>query len=123
MTLLTGSLLATFLTIVIESFITFCLGYQKRKVFFCVILVNLITHPAFCFLLYTNSLVGIFDSSNQLWIVLLELIIVLIEFVLLFFAFRGDWRKWLMLSFLMNLGSYLMGFVIDLQNVVNRILW
>lgn len=112
MALLTGSLLATFLTIFIESFITFCLGYRERKIFFCVILVNLITHPTFCFLLYTNSLVGVFDPNNYLWIILLELIIVLVEFSLLLFTFRGDWREWLTLSFLMNLGSFLMSFII-----------
>ncbi len=119
--ILISSLLATFLTILVESFITFCLGHRERKVFFCVILVNLITHPVVCFFLYTNSLIGLFNSNNYFSIILLELIIVLIEFGLLFFTFRGNWRKWLMLSFLMNLGSYLLGFVIFKNTIITKI--
>ncbi|MCK4636007.1 MAG: hypothetical protein KAT32_04015 [Candidatus Moranbacteria bacterium] len=103
-----GSLLATFLTIVVEIFIALCLNYRKKEILAGVILVNLITHPAFCFFLYTNSLVGIF-SLNNFWIIFLEIIITLVEFGLLFFAFRGDWQKWFILSFLMNLGSFLLG--------------
>lgn len=110
MTLL-SSILTTFLTILVESFVAFCLGYKDRKVFICVILVNIITHPLFCFFLYTNSLTGWF-KLNYFSIILIELLIVLVEFGLLFFVFQGDWRKWLILSFLMNLGSYLMGIII-----------
>lgn len=109
MTLL-GYLLALILTIISEVAVTSWVGY-KKKVVLAVILVNLISHPIFGFVLWNNELLQII-SLNWFWIIFFEFVIVLVESWLLFFALEKKWLQWLKLSFLMNGSSFLLGLAI-----------
>lgn len=104
-------LLALTLTIFIELCVAISMGYRKRRDLECIILVNLITNPIFnyfliCYYLLTNS------NLHMLYIIILEILIVFIEYLLLKKAMNYKNSKILLLSFFMNSVSYLSGTII-----------
>lgn len=108
---LIGYFLTFFLTIFFEILVVFLLKGKNLKLFQAVVLANFITHPIFGFFLWNNSLFG-FLELNDFWIVFIEWIIVFIEAFLLFFVFRKNYWNWFLVSFLMNLTSFLLGKII-----------
>jgi hypothetical protein len=73
-----------------------------------VILVNLVTNPSLNYLLYLNAYFGAIRHCFLL-IVLLEAAVILVEWALLVFALRGNKLSLFVLSFIMNVCSYLTG--------------
>jgi len=101
-------LLALFLTIVIELAVAFFFGFRKKLEIIAIIFVNLFTNPTLNYLILVNGNFSFF-KINSLIIVLLEIMVVLIEWKLLAFALPEKSKKILTLSLVMNFCSYVVG--------------
>jgi len=111
MTLISSYLLTLFLTIIIELGVTFFFGFRKKLEIIMIVFVNIITNPILNYLLLVNYHFSFFKSS-LLIILILEVIVVLVEWKLLFFALQEKSEKLLKLSFAMNFCSYIAGVLI-----------
>jgi hypothetical protein len=105
------SLLALLLTEIVEITVALFLGYRRPREIIAVFLVNLVTNPSLNFLLFLNDYFGFIRHRLPL-ILVLEGAVVLIEWALLVFALRGNWKSLFVLSFAMNTCSYLTGVLI-----------
>lgn len=104
--------LALILTVVIEAAVAAWLGYRTRRDQKCIFLVNVITNPAFNYLLIIfNLATGLWPS--ELFIIFLEMIIVVIEWRLLARATGHESRNIFALSLLMNAASYSSSLLIE----------
>jgi len=112
--LLNSLFFALLLTIIIELIIAWLLGYKKKPEIITIILINVITNPLLNYLLLINDRSSFFKITLGI-IILLELIVVLIEWGLLFFTLQEKPKKLLVLSFVMNLCSFLTGLIIFKQ--------
>ncbi len=111
MSLISSYLLALFLTMVIELAIALFFGFRKKIEIIAIVFVNLLTNPILNYLLLVNDHFSFF-KSNLLIILLLEAVVVLIEWKLLVFALQEKPKKLLALSLAMNFCSYFAGFLI-----------
>lgn len=99
---------ALFLTLVIELSVIYLLGYKTKKALLAGALVSLVTHPIFGYFLWINlsfELVHI----NFFSLVLIEILIMLVESLLLYYALGYKYSSMLKLSFAMNTVSFLLG--------------
>jgi len=101
-------LVALVLTILIEVAVAVVLGYRKKLEIATVVLVNIITNTILNYFLYASEHFKII-VVNTVMITILEAIIILVEWQLLRFALRQDSKKLFILSFAMNISSYLIG--------------
>ena len=101
-------LVAILLTIILEIivyFIWFRKEYSKT-LGYCV-LINLLTVPL------ANFFYGFFSASkNIVGLLGIEIVVFLIEFVLIMFLFKMKWWKALILSFVANVFSFILGLFI-----------
>ncbi|MDP4093452.1 MAG: hypothetical protein Q8920_08835 [Bacillota bacterium] len=104
-------LLPLILTIIIESAVSFILGYRGRLFYFTIVTVNFITNP---FLNFVILLIGFFGllKSYYLFVLPMEVLIVFVEWMLLKYATRKDSKSLLLLSAVMNSASFLTGLLI-----------
>ena len=79
--------LALILTQLVELFVAYVLGFRTKKDIITVIFANLITHPLLCYFLWMNSFIFIIPI-NYFSIIALEISIVLLESILLFFTLK-----------------------------------
>ncbi len=107
--------LALALTLLIELFIVYILGFRTKKEIITVIFINLITHPLLCYFLWINSFIFIIHI-DYFSIIVLEIFVALIESILLFFALKQKYFNMLKLSFFINTVSFLIGLVIFKNN-------
>lgn len=107
--------LALILTLVIELSIAYVLGFRTKKDIIAIIFANLITHPLLCYFLWMNSIFFI-TPVNYFSIIILEILVVLLESVLLFFALKQKYLNMLKLSFGINIVSFLVGLLIFNNN-------
>ena len=103
--------IALILTISIEVPIGLFFGLRKKTEISAIILVNVITNPLLNYLIYITRVFTTFNI-NIVEIILLELVVVLVEWRLLLFSLRLNQKKLLILSFFMNLFSFLMGILV-----------
>lgn len=103
-------LVALILTIIIEVGIAALLGYQSYVALRAVVLVNLISHPLLCYLLALNGYFGFIDYRTS--VVVLETLVVFGEWGGLLYVLRETPKKLFMLSFSMNLASFLIGLLL-----------
>ncbi len=111
MSLISSSLLTLFLTIVIELTVSFFFGFRKKIEITAIIFINLLTNPILNYFLLVNDHFSFF-KINLLIILLLEIIVVLIEWKLLVFALQEKPKKLLTLSLVMNFCSFFIGVLI-----------
>lgn len=104
-------LLALTLTIIIELFVAFIVGFRKKDDIPVFVLINLITNPFLNYIFIINDYFFLIDLGFPA-ILLLEALVVLVEWRLLVFVFGKTRKRLLLLSFLMNLCSFLVGFFI-----------
>jgi hypothetical protein len=104
-------IIAFLLTIIIEVIVALVLGYRKRGEIIAIVFINIITNPILNYFLSLNNYLGIIQI-NQIMILLLEIIIVIVEWLLLRFALQQKSSRLLILSMAMNFCSYLAGFVV-----------
>ncbi|NMC36299.1 hypothetical protein GYA49_04615 [Candidatus Beckwithbacteria bacterium] len=97
------------LTIVIEILVGgTMLGWKNKLFLTSIVLVNLITHPLLNYILYLDTYLG-FLGSRFFATVMLEALVVLVEWRLLVFAMRSFSVQLFKLSLIMNVMSYLLG--------------
>lgn len=111
MSVISGYFLALFLTVAVELMIAFFFGFRKKIELIAVICINLITNPILNYLLLVNNYFSLLEA-NLILILFLELIVVLVEWRLLFFALQKEPKKLLIMSFVMNFCSYVVGVLI-----------
>lgn len=109
MLLISSSLfLALFLTILIEVVLAFFFGFRKKIEIITIVFVNLFTNPALNYLLLINSRFSLF-KNNLVLVLFLEILVVVVEWRLLVFAFKEEQKRLLVLSIIMNFCSYIVG--------------
>jgi hypothetical protein len=100
---------AFLLTIVLEVAVALLLGYRKRREIACVVLVNVFSHPLLCYLIWIADALRT-APVRPLEILLLEVGVVIVEWLLLCYALPRRGRSGLfLLSLAMNSVSYLTG--------------
>lgn len=93
------------INILLEEIVCFFMKYRKLENFIGVLCVNMITHPAmllFTYIFYKKS-------TDIIIILILEVFIILVEWKLFEYMYRRIDLKLLLLSFMMNITSYLFG--------------
>ncbi len=108
MLLISSYLPALFLTIAIELAVAFVFGFRKKTEMLAVIFVNLITNPVLNYFVIFGEHFSLFKINFTVTL-LLEILVVLVEWRLLVYALREKSGKLLVLSFGMNLCSYIVG--------------
>ena len=106
--LITSYLVALLLTILIEVFVALVFGYKRKKEILSVILLNLITQPVLNYFLLINSYFSLVSVSIQ-FILLLEIIVILVEWQLLVWTLQRKLKSLFVLSIVMNLASLTIG--------------
>lgn len=109
--MLTNSyLLVLSLTLIIETFVAFILGHRNKFVLLSVIFINLITNPLLNYFLWINGYFYFIEPN--IWnILILEIMVVFIEWGLLMFALKQRPRRLFLLSLVMNSASFGVGFL------------
>lgn len=103
--------LALIFTLVIELSVAYILGFRNKKSIVTIISANLITHPLLCYFLWINSFIFIIPV-NYFSIVVLEILVILLESALLFFALKQQYLDMLKVSFVINTTSFLVGLLL-----------
>lgn len=103
-------LLALLLTLVIEGGIAYLLGLRKSQYMLAVALINVITHVILNYLILVLGYLGI-DVTFVL-IGTLEILVVIVEWQLLVYVFRGPKRRFLTISALANAMSFFIGLLL-----------
>jgi len=110
--MLTSSYLVTLLlTLIIEILVAFVFGYRNKFVLLSIIFVNLITNPLLNCILWLNTSLGFFTTITTN-LILLEILVVIAEWLLLVFALRQSFKSLLLLSLTMNFVSFSVGLVL-----------
>jgi hypothetical protein len=106
--LLNNFLLPLLLTITIEGILAFALGYRGKVFFAVLVLVNIMTNPV---LNYSLVLLYMFNLQQfrPVVLLLLEVLVVFAEWKLFRFALLKDAKALLVLSAVINTGSFLIG--------------
>lgn len=102
---------ALLLTIAIEVVVALLFGYRKKSEIATIIFINLITNPLLNYLLFINSYFGTVQIST-ITILILEIIVVSVEWLLLIFTLKQNQKKLFALSVVMNFCSYVAGALI-----------
>jgi len=100
-------LLALFLTLIIEISTALFLGYREKSQLLSIFFINLITHPAINYILWLNII-----FANTINLIVLEIIIILVEWLLLVFVINKNKWRLLVLVLSMNFFSFMTGFLI-----------
>ncbi|TYQ12846.1 UNVERIFIED_CONTAM: hypothetical protein Cloal_3882 [Acetivibrio alkalicellulosi] len=104
--ILINFLIALILTVLIECFISFIFGYRLRKYLLTITLINVITNPCLNLIILIINNLG---YLNFIIVSILEFMVVLIEWKLLFYVLNKDSIKLLFLSIIINLFSFGLG--------------
>lgn len=103
--------IALSLSILVECAVAFLFGYREINVFFAVAMVNLITNPLLNYSILVVQSLNLFQVNIYV-LLILELVVVLAEWRMLLYSVGGSAKKLLILSFVMNLCSFLSGLVL-----------
>lgn len=100
-------LLALLLTLAIEVGIAWLFGFRTARSLLAVAMINCMTNPALNFLLLVIAWQGV-EVTLPL-VVLLEVLVVVVEWWLLVYVFGNPKRRLFYLSFVANATSFLAG--------------
>ena len=104
--------IALILTIVLESIVIYLFGLRRKTDFLAILFINLLTNPLMnYFILVMQSLnLIVFNLSS---ILIVELVVVIIEWRLLIYSVSGSPKKLLVISLVMNLFSFSFGEILS----------
>lgn len=102
-------LFAMLITSVSEVIVGLLFGFRKKHQVISIILVNLITNPLMNFFILTEHAMNGFSFIE---VIFFEVIVILVEWLLLFFALKEPPKKLFILSLVMNLVSFGVGYLI-----------
>ncbi len=105
-------LLALLLTIIVEGGIAYLLGFRERQYQLALALINVITNPALNYLILVLGYLGI--HITFVLIAILEILVMIVEWQLLVYIFRGPKGRFLFISVLANAASFLVGLLLFL---------
>ncbi len=105
------SIEALFLTAAIEVGVAWLFRLRSKTDIITIILINVITNPALNYLLLVNGYFHLFRQTTIL-LLILEAVVVLVEWRLLVYVFRKNVKSMLALAVVMNGFSYLAGLLI-----------
>ncbi|MFT4305166.1 MAG: hypothetical protein ACMXX8_03660 [Candidatus Woesearchaeota archaeon] len=115
--ILYGIFIPLFLTIIIELSVWKTINklfnvYNLPYIIFSIIAVNIITNP------FLNFFLSILDPLRNSFLLEFgfEIVIIFIEALILFFIYKKEFNKLLLLSAIMNLFSYGIGLIIYTPN-------
>jgi hypothetical protein len=97
------------ITIVIELCVALLFGYRSEAAWKTVILMNLMTHPPLTYILWINSYAEFADAGRLL--IILEIMVVFVEWGILYYVMREKARRLLCLSFAANASSFGIGLI------------
>ncbi len=100
-------LLTLLLTVIIEGGIAYLLGFRTRQYMLAIALINVITHVLLNYLILVLGYLGV-DTTFAL-IVPLEILVVIVEWQMLVYVFRGPKGRFLITSILANATSFFIG--------------
>lgn len=100
-------LLALLLTISVEGCVAYLLGLRSRQSMLAVLAINVLTQPALNYLLLVLAYLNV--NVTFMLIVVLEILVVIIEWRLLVYIFRAPRGRFLAVSLLGNALSFLIG--------------
>jgi hypothetical protein len=100
-------LLALLLTLIIEGSVAYLLGLRKNQHILAVALVNVITNLTLNYLILVLGFLNA-DASLAL-IVVLEIVVVIVEWQMLVYVFRNPKGRFLIISILANTMSFFIG--------------
>ena len=104
-------IVALVLTVVLEVLIAILFNYRKKSEISIIVLINIITNPLLNYLLAVNNYFN-WLSVNIFILILLEIIVVMIEWLLLRYAIRKNPKKLFLLSLVMNATSFIVGLLL-----------
>lgn len=104
-------LLTLILTIFIEIVSVLIIGLKNKELLTNILLVNILTNPTLNFILEHTY----FNFENILWlyIILLELIVVIFEWLFLKFRLKSKNLPFFKIAFIINATSFLIGLLIS----------
>lgn len=106
------SLIKSFILTCIIEYIIIKLIFVKKKVFWKVLLVNMLTNPL---VVYINNIMFIYSFEyKDAVIVLLELFVVIIEGYVYKYILDINWKTALIVSFISNAIAYLTGLLLSM---------
>jgi hypothetical protein len=111
-------ILALILTILIEVGVARLFGLKEKKELLTVVLVNVITNPLLNYLILVNAYFHLIGQS-QILILIIEALVVLVEWRILVWALSQRAKKMFLLSLVMNACSFLVG--LFLANILRPI--
>lgn len=110
--LISNFLVTLFLTLIIELIIAFLFGYKDKISIIVIILINVITNPIINYLIQLNYNFKFF-GNNLILMSFLEIVVILVEWRMLIYAFNSkEYRKLFLLSLVMNLSSFIIGIIL-----------
>lgn len=98
---------ALILTIIIELSVIYLLGFREKLLFYSLIIINILTNPLLNFIV--NRLNETYIDFNFLHIILLEILVVIIEWLLLKLVIKSKQLPLFKISFIINSTSFLIG--------------
>lgn len=110
MQIINSFLLPLVLTVAVEGLTAAAFGFRGRYFFLVLALVNVITNPLLNWMLSVIRLLELPGSGYML--LLLEAGAAAVEWRLLVYAFPGETKRYLVLSAVMNIASYLTGMLV-----------
>jgi hypothetical protein len=97
------------ITITSEICVAILFGYRTELALRTIVLVNLITHPVLGYMVWVNAYEDIINMG--VLVAILEVLVVFVEWGLLYFVLRERPRRLLCLSLAANASSYGIGLV------------
>ena len=98
---------ALIFTIIIELSVIYLLGFREKLLFYSLIIINILTNPLLNFIV--NRLNETYIDFNFLHIILLEILVVIIEWLLLKLVIKSKQLPLFKISFIINATSFLIG--------------
>lgn len=95
------------LTIIIELFVLFLLGFKDKRLYLAVTLINLITNPILNITIFNSR--SLVNDFGYFYVLFLEALVVLSEYLMLKIAFKNSKIPFFKLSFVLNASSFLFG--------------
>ena len=106
-------LLYVLLTLIIEVPVAYLLGFRKKDELLIVALASVVTNPVLnLFIIMYQSFFGVVTIYG---VIALEILVVLVEFLILFYVFGKEYtkKKLLLLALIMNAASFAFGLLLN----------
>ncbi len=101
---------ALFLTIVLEGAVAYLFGLRQKRQLIALVIINVLTHTTLNYIIF---ILGYMGTRNPIhYIIAMEIIIVLVEWLLLVYVFGKPKKQFLAISGLANTISFLGGLLL-----------